>query len=249
MTPPTHEHRAKRVAWRLSTPAVFAAAGALFVVSATSSGGTDLRPGRVEDLPSLVRSESRQYEQLQDKARSLNDDVERLSARVDDDQVRRTRAGARRLEGPAGFSAVHGDGLTVTLSDGPDELRDDVDNVNDLVVHQQDIQAVVNAMWRAGARGIMIQGQRIISTTGIKCAGNSVELQGIPYPQPYVITAVGDPEAMQASIDGDYRVNVYRQYVEDDRFQLGWEVQDEQGITVPAYDGLRGLEYAQPLTS
>ncbi|WP_082748137.1 DUF881 domain-containing protein [Nocardioides jensenii] len=248
MTPRSHEHRAKRVAWRLSTPIVFAATGALFVVSATSSEGTDLRPGRVEDLPSLVRSESNQLEAQQSKARDLTDDVERLSARIDDDQVRRARRNADRLESPAGFTAVSGDGVTVTLSDSPTDLREGATNINDLVVHQQDIQAVVNAMWQAGADGISIQGQRIISTTGIKCAGNSVELQGIPYPQPYVITAVGDADAIQQSIDENLTVNLYRLDAADPSIQVGWDMHQEDDVTVPAYEGLRGMEYAQPLT-
>ena len=41
-----------------------------------------------------------------------------------------------------------------------------------------------------------IQGQRMISTTGIKCEGSSVLLQGVPYPQPYVIEAVGNTERL-----------------------------------------------------
>ena len=67
-----------------------------------------------------------------------------------------------------------------------DETRDPLD----VVVHQQDIQAVVNAMWRAGAEAVTIQGQRVISTTGIKCDGNLVSLHGVPYYPPYEI--VGD---------------------------------------------------------
>lgn len=248
MTRHSDEPRAKRLAWRLSTPVVFAAAGALFVVSATNSEGTDLRPGRVNDLPSLVRSESRLVEKLQDKALDLNKDVEKLTAQVDDNRVRRARKAAAQLEGPAGFGEVQGDAITVTLSDAPVELREAAEDINDLLVHQQDIQSVVNAMWRAGAEGITIQGQRIIATTGIKCAGNSVELQGIPYPQPYVITAVGNVEVMQGSIDLDPSVNAYRRDAANPDIAVGWDLEREADVTVPAYAGLRGLEYATPLS-
>lgn len=218
------------------------------MVSATNSEGTDLRPGRVNDMPSLVRSEKSQYEDLREKASDLNGDVEALSARIDDDQVRKVRGRATRLQGPAGFTEVHGNALTVTLSDSPEELREGTDDIRRLVVHQQDIQAVVNAMWDAGAEGVMIQGQRVISTTGIKCAGNSVELQGIPYPQPYVITAVGDTSAMQARIDSDYGIGLYRSDAANPAIQIGWDIDVESSVTIPAYDGLRGLEYAEPLT-
>ena len=52
-------------------------------------------------------------------------------------------------------------------------------------MHQQDIQAVVNALWAGGAEAMTIQGQRVISTTGIKCVGNTVVLHGVPYSPPY----------------------------------------------------------------
>lgn len=243
----SHGHRANRRRWRLATPVVGAVAGALFVVSAASSEGTDLRPGRVNDLPSLVRSEKSQNEALTHKAADLNAEIEDLSARVDDAQVRKVRRRAHALEGPAGFTEVTGAGVTVTLSDSPQDLRDDADDIRRLVVHQQDIQAVVNAMWEAGARGVMIQGQRVISTTGIKCVGNSVELQGIPYPQPYVITAVGDPTEIQASIDSDHTVGLYRSDAVNPAIQIGWDMAVDYDVTVPAYDGLRSLEYADRL--
>ena len=51
---------------------------------------------------------------------------------------------------------------------------------------------MVNALWSGGAEAMTIQGQRVISTTGIKCVGNTVLLHGVPYSPPYVITAVGD---------------------------------------------------------
>ena len=64
--------------------------------------------------------------------------------------------------------------MTVVLTDAPAEIAESSQqDPNRLVVHQQDIQAVVNAMWKAGATAVTIQGQRVVSTTGIKCIGNS----------------------------------------------------------------------------
>ena len=84
--------------------------------------------------------------------------------------------------------------MQVTLDDATEEAPDAYDgDPNDLVVHQQDIQAVANAMWSAGAEAVTIQGQRLISTTGIKCEGNQVTLHGLPYSPPYVIVGIGDP--------------------------------------------------------
>ena len=49
---------------------------------------------------------------------------------------------------------------------------------DDLVVHQQDVQAVVNALWHGGAEAMHAQDQRVISTSAVRCVGNTLILQG-----------------------------------------------------------------------
>ena len=120
--------------------------------------------------------------------------------------------------GPAGFESVHGPALTVELTDAPKEAIDAAVKGGSLdreylVVHQQDIQAVVNALWLGGAEAMTLQGQRVISTTGIKCIGNTVVLHGVPYAPPYRITAIGDVTALEASLDNDDYVAGYKTYV------------------------------------
>ena len=80
-----------------------------------------------------------------------------------------------------------------------------------------------------------IQGQRVISTTGIKCVGNTVILHGIPYSPPYGITAVGDPAAMVAALDDSGYVDVYLEYVADLRARLGRH--PARRVELPAYEG------------
>ncbi|MGB0099599.1 MAG: DUF881 domain-containing protein, partial [Nocardioides sp.] len=179
--------------WRVGTPIVVLLCGTLFVVSAASSDGTDLRPGRYTDLASLVQNEADEYDGLRSKVSDLDAEVARLSSAMSDRDVNRYHRRIDELEDPAGLRPRSGPGLTITLSDAPEEvINAATGNVNPLLVHQQDIQAVVNALWKGGATAVTIAGQRIVSTTGIKCEGNAVQLQGVPYPQPYTIEAVGD---------------------------------------------------------
>lgn len=222
--------------------------GTLFVVSAESSGGTDLRSGRYTDLAALAGSEATRAEGLQERVAGLQEEVRDLSDRVDDAGVRRIRREAAALESPAGLTARRGPGVVVTLSDAPDEVVDaTTGDKNLLVVHQQDIQAVVNAMWAGGAQAVVIQGQRVVSTTGIKCEGNSVMLGGVPYPQPYVIEAVGDVGDLTSAISDDSYLQVYRGQADDPRIDVGWELDVEDALTAPAYDGLLDLSYATPV--
>jgi uncharacterized protein YlxW (UPF0749 family) len=173
-----------------------------------------------------------------------------LGSQVDDDAVQRAQAEVERLRDPAGLVERQGPGVQVTLSDAPDAVIDaapDDDNKKLLVVHQQDIQAVVNALWKGGAEAVTIAGQRVISTTGIKCEGNQVLLQGLPYPQPYVIQGVGDPGSLTSAIAEDDYLQVYRDQADDPDIAVGWDLDLEDEVTAPAYDGLLGLSFARPL--
>jgi len=222
--------------------------GGLFVVSAESSQGTDLRPGRYDDLAALTDSEAERAADLQERVAALTKEVQDLTDQVDDDTVQRYQQQVADLEDPAGLTPREGPGVVVTLSDAPEEVIDAASgDKNLLVVHQQDIQAVVNAMWKGGAEAVVIQGQRVVSTTGIKCEGNSVMLQGVPYPQPYVIEAVGNIGDLSTAISEDDYLKVYREQSDDPAIAVGWDLDLEDKVTAPAYGGLLDLTYATPI--
>ena len=230
--------------WRLAMPVAFLGTGALLVTSAVNSGGTDLRPGQYADLADLAQQETERVQELRDRVADLNTQIETLSAQQDNEALTKLQADIETLSGPAGMTAVEGPGLTVTLEDAPESVRESAgDRVSEAIVHQQDIQAVVNAMWSGGAEAMMIQGQRIVSTTGIKCVGNTVLLHGVTYSPPYVISAIGDQERMRASLDSSPYIQAYLSAV--DVWRLGWDVRSEESLEVPAYEGTENLEYAR----
>jgi uncharacterized protein YlxW (UPF0749 family) len=238
----------RRSWWRVGTLAVVLVSGGLFVVSAQSSEGTDLRPGRYDDLATLTDSEADRAADLQARVAELTKEVRELTDQVDDDEVRRLQQQVKALEEPAGLRPRKGPGVVVTLSDAPEEVIDSATgDKNLLVVHQQDIQAVVNAMWEGGARAVVLQGQRMVTTTGIKCEGNSVVIQGVPYPQPYVIEAVGDVGELTGAIADDRYLQIYREQADDPAIDVGWDLDLLDEITAPAYDGLLDLSYATPI--
>ena len=232
----------RSMAWRAAVPVAFGLAGALFATSASSADGIDLRSSTT-DPATLVQERARSVAALREREQQLREEVAALTASVQDGAVAAARRQAARLAPGAGLTQVRGPGLRITLDDAPRdrEVPDGVDP-NWLVVHQQDIQAFVNAMWAGGATAISLQGQRLISTSGIKCVGNTVVIKGVPYSPPYVVDAVGDPAALRASLDGSQAVQTYRGYVEE--YSLGLSVQSLPEIDIPAYEGALGLEHA-----
>ncbi len=230
--------------WRLAVPVAAALAGTLFVASAVSSGGTDLRPGGA-DLQALVSDRAQDVDQLTRRLDELQADVDRLGAEVADKDVRDLRRKASAVEDAAGLTPVSGPGVVVTLDDAPaGQASDDVD-ANVLVVHQQDIQAFVNALWTGGAVAMTLQGRRLVSTTAVKCVGNTVVIEGVPYAPPYVIEAVGDDEAFTQALAASPSVGFYREDAKT--YGLGLDVDRVSALDVPAYAGRPVMEHARPL--
>jgi uncharacterized protein YlxW (UPF0749 family) len=143
---------------------------------------------------------------------------------------------------------VHGPAVRVRLDDAPrraDGSRPAGASADDLVVHQQDVQAVVNALWAGGAEAMTIMNVRVISTSAVRCVGNTLLLNGRVYSPPFVVTAIGDPGRLRGALDASDGVRAFREFVRD--FGLGYTVEDEADVTLPGYEGSTSLQYANPV--
>jgi uncharacterized protein YlxW (UPF0749 family) len=202
-------------------PLVCALAGLLLGATHGVSGGSEIRRSDAPRLVDLVRGTQSAVDKLSARRDSL---ASRIDAVHDRGSVRAAMPDrSAELAGDAGLYPAHGPGLVVTLSDAQRDAdgrfpRDA--SPDDLVVHQQDIQAVLNALWTAGAEAVQMQDQRIVATSAPRCVGNTLLLNGRTYSPPYVITAIGDAEGMQDALAAAPMVTLYKQYVA--RFGLGY---------------------------
>ncbi len=129
--------------------------------------------------------------------------------------------------------AVHGPGITVTLNDSPlwENMVDSsgsAANINDYVVHQEDVEAVVNALWAGGAESMMIMDQRVLFNSAVICQGNVLLLQGKKYSPPFTVSAIGPTDAMIRALDDSNAVKLYKEYVS--AFGLGWKVEKKDDL-------------------
>lgn len=227
-----------------------ALAGFLFVASAGAAQGTDLRSD-LSDLTTLVAAEEARADRTEAANLELRDEIRGLTAQAGDRDAGTggVEAAAAELAPAAGFEPVSGAGVVVTLDDADADAatRARAGSLDDLIVHQQDLVAVINALWLAGADGIMLMDQRLISTSAVRCVGNTLSLQGTPYSPPYVVTAVGDPEALTAALDAATGVQLYREYVA--AFGLGYDVRTADDLDLPEYTGPVDLQHASVATA
>ncbi|WP_314175977.1 DUF881 domain-containing protein [Streptomyces winkii] len=234
---------------RLATLGVFALAGLIFWISFNTAHGTDLRSdSSMLRLSDLIQERSRKNAELDSSAAAVRSQVDRFARRDSGSSSAENRRLAG-LEKDAGTKKVSGAGLSVTLDDAPPNATAQIPGVpepqaNDLVIHQQDLQAVVNALWKGGAKGIKIMDQRLISTSAVRCVGNTLILQGRVYSPPYKVTAVGDQKSLRKALDESPAIQNYLQYV--DAYDLGWKVDERKSETLPGYSGTVDLHYAKP---
>ncbi|MFE2290754.1 DUF881 domain-containing protein [Streptomyces sp. NPDC059452] len=238
-------------AWagRVLTAAVFALAGLIFVTSANTAKGTNLRSdSSLLKLSDLIRERSENNAGLTEEVASARADVDALAQR-DDGSTEAEDAKLKALEKAAGTTKITGDAVSVTLDDAPPDATAKPGypdpQPNDLVIHQQDLQAVVNTLWQGGARGIQVMDQRLISTSAVRCVGNTLILQGRVYSPPYKVTAVGDPGRLKQALDDSKAIQNYQQYVK--AYGLGWKVDQDDAVTLPGYSGTVDLHYAEPV--
>lgn len=136
-----------------------------------------------------------------------------------------------------GLKAMRGPGLLVRLDDPTTQPK----GANPVVVTYQDIVAVINELWAAGAEAIAVNGQRLTATTGLSQVGGTVVVNLQRLNGPFQIVAIGDPSTLERALN-------IRGGLIDGLRALGLSVTiiSRDSILVPAYRGTFNFEHAKP---
>ncbi|MBD7980203.1 MULTISPECIES: DUF881 domain-containing protein [Oerskovia] len=232
--------RARRIRSSVTVLLVLGLSGLMFSASARLAQGQEGR--HPENLTDLVQSEERRVEDMTEKVVGLEVEVSRLAAGTGQTETESPEL-VERTGIVSGAVAVTGPGLSVTLDDAPLTQDHSKARVDDLVVHQQDLQEVINALWAGGAEAMTLQGQRVTPTTAFRCVGNVLNLHGRVFSPPYTVSAVGDPVQLQKALDRSDAIDIYKQYV--DEYGLGWKVDKSDSLLMPVFEGAPDLKYAR----
>ena len=236
--------------WSVLVPVIAALAGLLFTTTARTAAGTTLRDDRRPELTRVI-------DERQNEVADENAMVAALQAQIDattkaeagsDGRIAEQQQRADAVRQAAGLTALHGPGLRVVLNDAPrrpDGTLPTGARPDDVVVHQQDVQSVVNALWAGGAEAMVIMGVRVISTSAVRCVGNTLLLHGQVFSPPFEISAIGGSTRMRAALDADPGVRAFRDAVT--AFGLGYSVDTRDDIIAPGYIGPMTLDHATPV--
>ncbi len=231
---------------RKTSPALFlvlALLGFLLVTAARTASATRVAEApRKERLISLIQERRSQINDLDGAVRDLRGQLRKEeSARNRDDRASTTRArDAAVLAAQAGASTVKGPGLRVKLHDA-ESIPVDVQEAGAYRISDVDLQLLVNALWASGAEAVALNGNRIVATTSIRAAGETVVVNFRPLSPPYRLEAVGAQGERFAQTDIARRMRRWRTL-----FGLGFSTAQVDKLTVEPFTGRTGIDVANP---
>ena len=197
---------------------------------------------RAEELQSLLNKEREKNQELYEELLRNKDDLSKYRelSLHSGDYAAVLASELARAELVAGFTDVIGPGLVVTMSDSLKSPADSLADPSYYIIHDNDILQVVNELRDAGAEAISINDERLLATSEIRCAGSIVSVNNNRYAAPYVIRAIGDPEALSSALR--MRGGIIDQL---SIWDIQFDVQQTDEVLIKAYTGKTTFQYAQ----
>ncbi|MFA5926967.1 MAG: DUF881 domain-containing protein [Patescibacteria group bacterium] len=196
-------------------------------------------------LPVRVSNPIAPYSSLKETKEALYEEQDQLKSEIKDLQLQIERAqkdsediGLSKQQiselnykkAQAGLTKLNGAGLIITYDDSSYGSLS-----ADSIVHAGDLRDTVNALWGAGAEGISINGQRIVTNTAIDCIVNTILVNNTRISNPFRIEAIGNPDELYSQISNPRILTSVHDRKRDQG--LIFEISKNQDITLPVYDG------------
>lgn len=228
--------------WQISLGVVLLVLGVLIALQ--------LRTQFVKDQVSGARTEFllQLYRDSEEERKRLEAEVDALRSRALAQAANESTAlpELEKLRLMAGLTAVRGPGVVVTLDDSQTKGAPG-GNQELFLIHDEDLLGVLNELWDAGAEAISINGQRLVANSEVRCAGPTTSVNKVRIGVPFVISAIGDPDALLQAMS-------YRGGVVEGLKVWGIRVSVDvkrgpEDIYVPPYRGSLRQQYARPVVS
>ena len=208
------------------------------VEEATEEVGTQLSDNaELKDELLKVKAEyEASYKELE-KAKSKLEEARTTAVSNNDSDVKLEEE-LKKNQKILGLTEVKGAGIIITLDDTREVDASEVWNINDYLVHEEDLIQIINELFNSGAEAISINGQRVVSTTSILCDGSIIRINGEKVGVPIEIKAIGYPERLYYAL---VRPGGWLVYMARDGVKVSYE--KAENIVIPKYEGVFKYEY------
>ncbi|HEB12968.1 MAG TPA: DUF881 domain-containing protein [Actinobacteria bacterium] len=190
--------------WHISLTLVFLILGFLLATAFNTQQmlGESSRP-RKQNLIEFIKKRRDERTRLGKDLIEMRKELESQSSKIAGTEgiVASYSKTLENLRFRAGLKAVKGPGLEIVLRDAPRiPVGEETDN---FLIHDYDLQIVVNALWRGGAEAIAINGERLTAGTGIRSAGSTILINSKPQGGPYRIKVIGNKKELSKILKTD----------------------------------------------
>lgn len=183
----------------------------------------------IEELNKSIKLKEEELETLKNISNSDKDIVDLLEEDILKNKMR------------SGHITMEGSGVKIVMYDNPEERSDDYD-INEDVIHDIDLFRIVNDLRVAGAEAISINGERVLTSSEIKCGGPIVRINNKSSGTPFIVRAIGDSQKLMAAVTapGTYG------YILKNIHEKGFETEKEDSIKILGHSKLKNYKYAKP---
>ena len=178
--------------------------------------------------------ESAELDQLVDRVRQMTEQIReyensKASSGDIEDAIREQIGEIKIL---SGLENLKGQGVIIIINDGERELND-FEDPNNVLVHNMDVQKLVDDLRYAGAEAISVNGQRyVFGKTKIQCTGPTIRINNDVFAQPFIIKAIGDKHHLESAVNAPGSFGqILRQY------GVFLEVYTSVNLEIPAFSG------------
>jgi len=194
---------------------------------------TAIKNMRETELRTALSDWKTKYEEVNKKLEETNVKVNEYKEMVNNNQEASELLlkELNQLNMLVGKTDVVGEGIVVTLTDGPNESYK--------TINAYDLLSLVNELRLAGAEAISINEERIISTTDIVDVNNSfVVISGQRVVSPYSIKAIGNQAYLESAL---ITKNGYVDTLKASEKVV--TIEKSKNVTINKYDGEMKLKY------
>lgn len=192
------------------------------------SGISDMRESELRAELTSWRSKTEEAEVTLEENKKLleeyNKDIEN-----DNSSLELLKSELSKLETSAGYTAVTGKGIEITVEDG------------EAAVSAEDILLLIYELKYVGAEAISINDERYVTITDIVDVENKfIVVNGQRLVSPYTIKAIGDPSYLESA------VNIkggYKDTMEAEGKVVSYKVKDD--IRIEKYNGVMEINYGK----
>jgi uncharacterized protein YlxW (UPF0749 family) len=237
--------------WQAPLTLVLFLSGLLLVLALRSLANSGILPSRVqnENLANLIKSQESEIADIEldvSGRRNLLNTFQ-LNSAAGRQTVTDLQNQIKQQDTLAGFTDVQGPGLIISLDDNrkdaeaAETLNPGQFNPDDYLIHDRHLLYIVNDLRAAGAEAISVNDQRVVASTEIRCAGNTILVNSTRLAPPYIIRAIGNPDDLTGMLESpENEYNILK--------MAGFPVtvENSPAVLVPAYKGSYQFSYATP---